>query len=121
MTARRRGVALTPMETRLDVIVQTAVLADKLGYEVFALPEGWGLDSATVLTKIALGTRRIQVASSVLSVWGRTPAAGDNRRHAPPDLGRAIRARPRCEHQGSGGGIPRRRVRGPGQAGCATS
>jgi alkanesulfonate monooxygenase SsuD/methylene tetrahydromethanopterin reductase-like flavin-dependent oxidoreductase (luciferase family) len=74
MTARRRGVALTPMETRLDVIVQTAVLADELGYEVFALPEGWGLDSATVLTKIALGTRRIQVASSVLSVWGRTPA-----------------------------------------------
>ena len=74
MTARRRGVALTPMETRLDVIVRTAVLADELGYEVFALPEGWGLDSATVLTKIALGTRRIQVASSVLSVWGRTPA-----------------------------------------------
>ena len=74
MTARRRGVALTPMETRLDVIVQTAVLADELGYEVFALPEGWGLDSTTVLTKIALGTRRIQVASSVLSVWGRTPA-----------------------------------------------
>ncbi len=74
MTARRRGVALTPMETRLDVIVQTAVLADELGYEVFALPEGWGLDSTTVLTKIALVTRRIQVASSVLSVWGRTPA-----------------------------------------------
>jgi alkanesulfonate monooxygenase SsuD/methylene tetrahydromethanopterin reductase-like flavin-dependent oxidoreductase (luciferase family) len=74
MTSRRRGVALTPMETRLDVIVQTAVLADELGYEVFALPEGWGLDSTTVLTKIALGTRRIQVASSVLSVWGRTPA-----------------------------------------------
>ena len=74
MTARRRGVALTPMETRLNVIVQTAVLADELGYEVFALPEGWGLDSTTVLTKIALGTRRIQVASSVLSVWGRTPA-----------------------------------------------
>ena len=74
MTASRRGVALTPMETRLDVIVQTAVLADELGYEVFALPEGWGLDSTTVLTKIALGTRRIQVASSVLSVWGRTPA-----------------------------------------------
>ena len=32
---RRRGVALTPMETRRDVI----------GYEVFSLPEGWGLDS----------------------------------------------------------------------------
>ena len=121
MTARRRGVALTPMETRLDVIVQTAVLADELGYEVFALPEGWGLDSTTVLTKIALGTRRNPGRlQRPLGVGTYSGHAGDGRRHAPPDLWRAIRARPRCEHQGPGGGIPRRRVRGPG-AGCATS
>jgi len=74
MTARRRGVALTPMETRRDVIVQAAMLADELGYEVFAVPEGWGLDSTPVLAEIALRTARIQVASGVLSVWGRTPA-----------------------------------------------
>ena len=46
MTSRRRGVALTPMETRRDVSVRTAVLADELGHETFALPEGWGLDPA---------------------------------------------------------------------------
>jgi alkanesulfonate monooxygenase SsuD/methylene tetrahydromethanopterin reductase-like flavin-dependent oxidoreductase (luciferase family) len=74
MTARRRGVALTPMETRREVIVQAAMLADELGYEVFAVPEGWGLDSTPVLAEIALRTARIQVASGVLSVWGRTPA-----------------------------------------------
>ena len=74
MTSRRRGVALTPMETRRDVIVRAAVLADELGYETFAVPEGWGLDSTPVLTEIALRTARIQVASAVLSVWGRTPA-----------------------------------------------
>jgi alkanesulfonate monooxygenase SsuD/methylene tetrahydromethanopterin reductase-like flavin-dependent oxidoreductase (luciferase family) len=74
MTARRRGVALTPMETRRDVIVQAAVLADKLGYEIFVVPEGWGLDSTPVLTEIALRTATIQLASGVLSVWGRTPA-----------------------------------------------
>jgi len=73
MTARR-GVGLTPMETRRDVIVRAAVLADELGYELFAVPEGWGLDSTPVLAEIALRTARIQVASSVLSVWGRTPA-----------------------------------------------
>ena len=44
MTSRRRGVALTPMETRREVIVRTAVLADELGYEIIAVPEGWGLD-----------------------------------------------------------------------------
>jgi alkanesulfonate monooxygenase SsuD/methylene tetrahydromethanopterin reductase-like flavin-dependent oxidoreductase (luciferase family) len=74
MTAGRRGVALTPMETRRDVVVQTARLADELGYEVFALPEGWGLDSTPVLAEIALATTRIRLASGVLSVWGRTPA-----------------------------------------------
>ncbi len=74
MTAGRRGVGLTPMETRRDVIVRTAVLADELGYEIFALPEGWGLDAVAVLTEIALRTARINLASGILSVWGRTPA-----------------------------------------------
>src|SRR6201992_209053 len=62
------------METRRDIIVQTAVLADELGYETFAVPEGWGLDSVPVLTEIALRTASIRLASGVLSVWGRTPA-----------------------------------------------
>ena len=74
MTARRRGVAFTPMETRRDVIVRAARLADELGYETVSLPEGWGLDSTPVLTEIALRTRQIKLASGVLSVWGRTPA-----------------------------------------------
>jgi alkanesulfonate monooxygenase SsuD/methylene tetrahydromethanopterin reductase-like flavin-dependent oxidoreductase (luciferase family) len=62
------------METRRDVIVRTAVLADELGYEIFGLPEGWGLDPVPVLTEIALRTGRINLASTILSVWGRTPA-----------------------------------------------
>jgi alkanesulfonate monooxygenase SsuD/methylene tetrahydromethanopterin reductase-like flavin-dependent oxidoreductase (luciferase family) len=74
VTACRRGVALTPMETRREVIVRAAVLADQLGYEVFSVPEGWGLDSGPVLTEIALRTGRIRLVSGVLSVWGRTPA-----------------------------------------------
>jgi alkanesulfonate monooxygenase SsuD/methylene tetrahydromethanopterin reductase-like flavin-dependent oxidoreductase (luciferase family) len=73
MTARR-GVGLTPMETRRDVIVRAAVLADELGYEVFVVPEGWGLDSTPVLTEIALRTATIRLVSGVLSVWGRSAA-----------------------------------------------
>jgi alkanesulfonate monooxygenase SsuD/methylene tetrahydromethanopterin reductase-like flavin-dependent oxidoreductase (luciferase family) len=73
MTMRRRGVALTPMETRHDIILRTAELADDLGYEAFALPEGWGLDATLLLTEVALRTRRIKVVSGILSVWGRTP------------------------------------------------
>ena len=73
MTARR-GVGLTPMETRREVIVAAAVLAEELGYETFAVPEGWGLDSTPLVTEIALRTNRIQLASAILSPWGRTPA-----------------------------------------------
>lgn len=74
MTSQRRGVGLTPMETRRDVVVATARLADELGYELIAVPEGWGLDSTAVLTEIALATSRIRLVSGILSVWGRTPA-----------------------------------------------
>jgi alkanesulfonate monooxygenase SsuD/methylene tetrahydromethanopterin reductase-like flavin-dependent oxidoreductase (luciferase family) len=74
VTERRRGVAFTPMETRRDIIVRAAQLADELGYEMVALPEAWGLDSTVVLAEIALRTRQIRVASGILSVWGRTPA-----------------------------------------------
>jgi alkanesulfonate monooxygenase SsuD/methylene tetrahydromethanopterin reductase-like flavin-dependent oxidoreductase (luciferase family) len=74
VTGYRRGVGLTPMETRRGVIVRAAALADELGYELFAVPEGWGLDSGPVLAEIAMRTTSIQLASAVLSVWGRTPA-----------------------------------------------
>lgn len=70
----RRGVAVTPMETRRDLIVRAAVLADDLGYEVFSVAEGWGLDATILLAEIAAATRRITLVAGVLSVWGRSPA-----------------------------------------------
>ena len=72
MANQRRGIALTPMETRREVIVEMAVQADRLGYELFSVPEGWGFDSTLVLTEIALKTERIKIMSGILSVWGRT-------------------------------------------------
>jgi alkanesulfonate monooxygenase SsuD/methylene tetrahydromethanopterin reductase-like flavin-dependent oxidoreductase (luciferase family) len=70
----RRGVGLTPMETRREIIVEAAVLAEELGYETFAVPEGWGLDSTPIVTEIALRTNTLRLTSAILSVWGRTPA-----------------------------------------------
>ena len=75
MSTPRRGISLTPMETRRDVIVRAAELADQLGYELFVVPEGWGLDSTLVLTEIALRTENIRLMSGILSVWSRTPGA----------------------------------------------
>ncbi|TDV56413.1 LLM class flavin-dependent oxidoreductase [Actinophytocola oryzae] len=71
----RRGIALTPLETRRDVVLRAAALADELGYEVFSVAEGWGLDSTVMLAELAAATRRITLVAGVLSVWTRTPAA----------------------------------------------
>jgi len=70
----RRGIAVTPMEVRRDVIVRAATLADELGYEVFSVAEGWGLDSTVLLAELSVATRRITLLAGVLSVWGRSPA-----------------------------------------------
>lgn len=70
----RRGVAVTPMEIRRDVIVRAAVLADQLGYESFSVAEGWGLDATVLLAELASVTRRITLSASILSVWSRSPA-----------------------------------------------
>jgi alkanesulfonate monooxygenase SsuD/methylene tetrahydromethanopterin reductase-like flavin-dependent oxidoreductase (luciferase family) len=74
VTAGRRAIGLTPMETRLDVIVRAAELADELDYEAVQVPEGWGLDATLLLSQLIPRTRRITLATSVLSIWGRTPA-----------------------------------------------
>jgi 5,10-methylenetetrahydromethanopterin reductase len=71
----RRGIGLTPMETRRDIVLRAAVLADELGYEVFSVAEGWGLDSTVMLAELAAATRRITLVAGVLSVWTRSPAA----------------------------------------------
>jgi 5,10-methylenetetrahydromethanopterin reductase len=70
----RRGLAVTPMEIRRDVIVRAATLADELGYEVFSVAEGWGLDAPVLLAELASVTRRITLVAGVLSVWNRSPA-----------------------------------------------
>lgn len=74
MTTGRRAIALTPMETRRDIIVRVATLADELGYEAVIVPEGWGLDAFLVLAEIATRTSRITLATGIVSIWGRTPA-----------------------------------------------
>jgi alkanesulfonate monooxygenase SsuD/methylene tetrahydromethanopterin reductase-like flavin-dependent oxidoreductase (luciferase family) len=70
----RRAVALTPMETRRDVIIDAALAAEDLGYDAIIVPEGWGLDAGVVLADLAARTHRIRLVAGVLSIWSRTPA-----------------------------------------------
>ena len=90
----RVGVAFTPFETRADVILRLAAQADELGLHRVDVAEGWTHDATVLLAEIALRTSQIQLGTSVISVWGRTPA---NHRHgrggAAAVLGRPVHAR----------------------------
>lgn len=67
------GVAFTPFETRADVITRLAIRADVLGFRRVEVAEGWTHDATILLAEIAQRTSRIGLATSVLSMWGRTP------------------------------------------------
>ena len=40
-----------PLENRRDVLVSTAVAADRLGYDGYYLPETWAYDTTIVLAE----------------------------------------------------------------------
>ena len=68
------GIAFTPFETRVDVLVDTARTADSMGFSSVSLAEAMSLASPVVLTQVALATERIELCTAVLSIWSRTPA-----------------------------------------------
>ena len=68
------GVGFTPFETRTDVIARVARHAEDIGFDRVDVAEGWTHDSLIVLTELAARTSRIALGTSIISVWGRTPA-----------------------------------------------
>lgn len=73
--SRRLGVNVMPLEGRRDAIVELAMRADELGYEALFLPETWSYDVTVLLAEVAVRTRRIELGSSVVSVWSRSAAS----------------------------------------------
>src|SRR4029453_10139752 len=53
--------------------VRAAQLADELGYDSFWVPEGWAYEVSTLLTEMALATKRIKLATGILNVSSRSP------------------------------------------------
>ena len=54
--------------------VKAAMLADRLGYDSFWLPEVWGYEVYSLLTEIALKTKRIKIATGITNVYSRSPS-----------------------------------------------
>jgi alkanesulfonate monooxygenase SsuD/methylene tetrahydromethanopterin reductase-like flavin-dependent oxidoreductase (luciferase family) len=73
-TSRPIAVAVTPMETRRDVIVHVAERAELLGYTAFFVAEGWGHDAFALLAEVANRTTTMRIGTNVVNVWGRSPA-----------------------------------------------
>ena len=53
--------------------LRAAQLADELGYHSFWLPEAWGYEIFTLLTEMAVHTKRIQLGTGIVNVFSRTP------------------------------------------------
>jgi alkanesulfonate monooxygenase SsuD/methylene tetrahydromethanopterin reductase-like flavin-dependent oxidoreductase (luciferase family) len=74
-TGSRVGAGITPFQTDDEATIRLARAAEELGYARFGAAEGWTHDAVVLLTRIAGVTSRIGLATAVLSVWSRTPAA----------------------------------------------
>lgn len=66
------GFAGSPSE-REDV-VRRVQIADDLGVESVWVAEAWGRDAFSMLTHLALMTKKIQLGTAIVNVFSRTPA-----------------------------------------------
>jgi alkanesulfonate monooxygenase SsuD/methylene tetrahydromethanopterin reductase-like flavin-dependent oxidoreductase (luciferase family) len=69
------GVGITPFQVDEEASIRLASRAEELGYARFGAAEGWTHDAVVLLARIAGVTSRIGLATTVLSVWSRTPGA----------------------------------------------
>jgi coenzyme F420-dependent oxidoreductase len=61
-------------DLKTDELVETARLAEELGYHSIWVPEMWGRDAFSVLGLIAVNTKRIKLATGIIPVFSRSPA-----------------------------------------------
>ena len=54
--------------------LKAAILADELGYDSFWIPEAWGYEIFSLLTEIAVHTKRIKLGTGIMQLAARTPA-----------------------------------------------
>ena len=56
-----------------EQFLKAAILADELGYDSFWLPEAWGYEVFSLLTEMAVKTKRIKLGTGIVNVFSRTP------------------------------------------------
>ena len=73
---RKLGIALNWQEP-FDIkgLIEKAKIADAAGIHSIWVAETWGHDALTLLTTLAEHTSRIQLATAIVNIYSRTPAA----------------------------------------------
>jgi F420-dependent oxidoreductase-like protein len=66
------GFAGSPQER--EEIIKRVQIADDLGVESVWVAEAWGRDAFSMLTHLALETKKIQLGTAIVNVFSRTPA-----------------------------------------------
>lgn len=68
---------VTPLWANIkkEEFIEFAVMAEELGYDSIWVPEMWGRDAFSIMTLLSIHTLKIGIASGVVSVFSRTPAA----------------------------------------------
>ncbi len=56
-----------------EELIKVAQAAESLGYETIFMAESWGRDVFTLLTLLALNTKRIKLATGIAGIWARSP------------------------------------------------
>lgn len=56
-------------------MIETAKIADRAGVHSLWVAEAWGRDAFTALTLLAEHTAKVQLATSIVNIYSRTPAA----------------------------------------------
>lgn len=74
MPSRPIGVSIVPLETRREILIDTAIAADRLGYDAFVQNETWAFDATLLLGEMAVKTSRIGLGTGILGVWNRSAA-----------------------------------------------
>jgi len=57
-----------------EELIEIAQLAEDLGYDSIWVPEMWGRDAFSILGLLASYTKKIKLATGIISVYSRTPA-----------------------------------------------
>lgn len=55
-------------------LIECVKVADSCGYDSFWMPEAWERDAFTLLTELAVHTKRIHLSTGIINIFSRSPA-----------------------------------------------